>query len=267
MTEIEKVRSQGQEAINAYAKAQALMYGQKNLSEKQRTFFNIANPESWVKQQVKQIEASNNVRQMIKDVETVRESNVPILQGGAKPESVHLLAESIKATGSNPYMPLSTNDDTKEIIDYWFDRMSELDNKDKSQVQVNYGDVIQGLEKYGGTVDNVNFGITEDGILYIKDISLVQSDTDEQLASYFSYNTARQFAYNRATGFVREPKGRKATIFDYMYGAGAMELTEYSQPSEYRTSLWYDYGSNYGYNMEYINSIPNRYKEMIEWLS
>lgn len=137
----------------------------------------------------------------------------------------------------------SLDSSNKELIDSMTGMINEMGllfanqvNGDQAQLKdVPIKDVIRDLGQYGELKD-FQIGYTPEGNMYIQGIKM-QPHSAEKTYTQEQYD---QVSYNALTGFVREPVGRKASIFDYARGAGRMELSPIPYLPYQRDTL-YDY--------------------------
>lgn len=155
-------------------------------------------------------------------------------------------------------------DETGKLIDKlegWMvgDQQNDTYTPLSEQVQ----DVINTYGQLRGSgLQDVVMGYDSEGRPFIQSATVGESK-ETQVYEMLGYDSHVQYAYSALTGHVREPTGRKATIFDYAIGAGAMELTPESYVHDYRNYYQAGYYQDYGYDYQ----IPYRYRRMIQWLS
>lgn len=125
--------------------------------------------------------------------------------------------------------------------------------------------VTSKFDDVGWNVTGMDLGLTEDGSFYVKDISVYRDQTEESTTA--ETQDIYQTMYESVTGNWT-PKGRNATIFDYMMG-GENYAIHSTQPSEvywnnyYQSQAYYIHGySNYQYNNGgRYNGNYNRFRE------
>jgi hypothetical protein len=184
----------------------------------------------------------------------------------------------------NPGWWNTVPEDDGGIDDSWGDIADQIENltniitsgtddgvSDEEQKirNITYGDIWSQLSQ-GGKYDvrDLNLGWDENGNPYVISATVRPSEEEEktvQVYEMLGYDSQVQYAYNAMSGHVREPTGRKATIFDYATGAGAMELAPYSYVHDYKN--YYDSMQGIYQDYRYDYQIPYRYRRMRKWLS
>lgn len=117
---------------------------------------------------------------------------------------------------------------------------------------IRVNDLIQGLSEYGQVTD-FDMGMTDEGNLYVKNISFKPDYEDSGLYDSYAY-----FA-----GAAGSQQAQTATIFDYAYGVERFNLTSVPYLNPYRDTVYDYYGYQRADTMGYLLPSEKRYNKYI----